>query len=48
MSLQVLGKGGTINSDGSITGGIEGTMGGALGRAVMICSKKVGDTCANE
>lgn len=26
-----MGKGGTINSDGSITGGIEGTMGGALG-----------------
>lgn len=42
------GKGGTINSDGSITGGVEGTMGGALGGAIMICSKKVGDTCVNQ
>ena len=39
-----VGKGGTINSDGSITGGVEGTMGGA----VMICSKKVGETCVNQ
>lgn len=42
------GKGGTINSDGSITGGVEGTMGGALGGAIMICSKKVGETCVNQ
>lgn len=34
------GLGGSINSDGSITGGVEGTMGGALGGAIMICSKK--------
>ena len=43
-----VGKGGTINPDGSITGGVEGTMGGALGGAIMICSKKVGDTCVNQ
>lgn len=42
-----IGKGGTINSDGSITGGLEVTMGGVLGGAVMVCSKKVGDNCVD-
>ena len=42
------GLGGSINSDGSITGGVEGTMGGALGGAIMICSKKVGDNCVDQ
>lgn len=34
------GFGGTINSDGSFTGGFEGSMGG-IGGAIMVCSKEV-------
>lgn len=39
------GHGGTINSDGSFTYGGEGTVGGAVGGAIMICNKKVDKIC---